>query len=152
MKNLKENAIRPMTAEDYEGVYALWLSCRGMGLNDVDDSASGFLKFLRRNPTTCFVAEEQGRVIGAVMAGNDGRRGYLYHTAVAPSHRRRGIGRALVSRALDALKAEGVTKVALVAFSRNAEAAAFWQGLGFTPRGDLAYFNRELTAMQRKDT
>lgn len=69
--------IRPMRKDDYSKVYELWLSCKGMGLNDVDDSENGISRFLNHNPSTCFVAEIKGELIGAIMAGNDGRRGYI---------------------------------------------------------------------------
>ncbi len=72
--------IRNMKISDYESVYALWMSCTGMGLNNLDDSKEGIEIFLKRNPTTCFVAEENGRIIGVIMVGSDGRRGYIYHT------------------------------------------------------------------------
>ena len=91
--------IRKMRIEDYDQIYALWLSCKGMGLNDLDDSKAGIERYLKRNPDTCFVGEEDGQVIGVVMAGNDGRRGYVYHTAVHPDHRHEGIGKALVDAA-----------------------------------------------------
>lgn len=63
-----------MTIHDYPAVYELWLSCKGMGLNDVDDSESGIARFLERNPTTCFVSETDGKLTGVIMAGSDGRR------------------------------------------------------------------------------
>ena len=99
--------IRVMTIDDYDKVYALWLSCAGMGLNNLDDSREGIAKYLERNPETCFVAEESGNIAGVIIAGNDGRRGYIYHTAVNPDYRRRGIGSELVDAALDALKKLG---------------------------------------------
>lgn len=114
-----------MTIGDYEQIYALWLRSSGMGLNNLDDSREGIAGFLRRNPTTCLVAQEGERVVGVILAGNDGRRGYLYHTAVAPDCRHRGIGSALVQAVLDALAAEGIRKVALVVFSRNQAGNAF---------------------------
>ena len=77
--------IRKMQTYDYKKIYDLWLSCKGMGLNDVDDSELGIARFLKRNPDTCFVAEINGNLIGAIMAGNDGRRGYIYHTASGTS-------------------------------------------------------------------
>ncbi|MBR3281741.1 MAG: GNAT family N-acetyltransferase, partial [Ruminococcus sp.] len=95
---------RLMTIDDYDKVYALWLSCAGMGLNNLDDSREGIEKYLARNPETCFVAEEDGSIAGVIIAGNDGRRGYIYHTAVNPDYRRRGIGSELVDKALNALK------------------------------------------------
>ncbi|MDE6032295.1 MAG: GNAT family N-acetyltransferase [Oscillospiraceae bacterium] len=144
--------IRIMTREDYGAVYALWLSCKGMGLNDLDDSEEGISRFLARNPSTCFVAEDSGRVVGAIMAGNDGRRGYIYHTAVSPEYRKRGIARELVNAALKALEALGINKAALVVFARNEDGNAFWERLGFTSRGDLTYRNKAMAEMVRIDT
>lgn len=144
--------IRKMIISDYDAVYALWLSCTGMGLNDLDDSREGIAKYLARNPETCFVAEEDGVIAGVIMTGHDGRRGYISHTAVHPDHRHKGIGSALVEAALAALKNEGIHKVALVAFSRNEGGNAFWEKMGFTLRTDLSYRNRTLTEMTRIDT
>ena len=144
--------IRRMQISDYENIYALWLSCKGMGLNDVDDSESGISRFLARNPETCFVAEKDDKLIGVIMAGNDGRRGYIYHTAVHPSYQKKGIGSALVKAALVALKKLGIGKVALVVFERNTDGNAFWEKQGFTIRTDLTYRNKSLIEMTRIDT
>lgn len=81
--------IRVMTIEDYDGVYDLWIHTPGMGLNTTDDSREGIEKYMERNPATCFVAEDDGKIIGAIMAGHDGRRGFIHHTAVAPAYRNR---------------------------------------------------------------
>ena len=143
--------IRKMQITDYNAVYNLWLANKGMGLNDVDDSESGIARFLVRNPDTCFVAERNGKLIGVIMAGNDGRRGFIYHTAVHPDYHRQGIGSALVSAALEALQTLGITKVALVVFGRNTDGNAFWEKQGFTVRTDLTYRNKALE-MIRKDT
>ena len=91
--------IRTMQIEDYDAVFALWKSCSGMGLNDVDDSRSGIERFLQRNPETCLVAVEETAVIGAILVGSDGRRAYIYHTAVAPERQKQGIGSQLVQAA-----------------------------------------------------
>ena len=144
--------IRVMTMEDYEGVYALWLSCKGMGLNDVDDSREGIARYLCRNPATCFVAVEDGRLVGCIMAGHDDRRGYIHHTAVHPDCRKMGIGAKLVDAALEALKRENISKVALVVFSRNETGNGFWQRMGFTQREDLCYRNKNLVELVRMDT
>ncbi len=144
--------IRNMTIHDYEEIYALWLSCHGMGLNSVDDSEVGIARFLNRNPDTCFVAEADGKIVGVILAGNDGRRGYIYHTAVHPQYRNCGIGRQLVETALQALRACDIHKVALVVFSSNEAGNGFWEKLGFTVRNDLTYRNRTLTEMIRIDT
>lgn len=144
--------IRRMSGDDYDGLYRLWTSCAGMGLNDLDDSREGIEKFLARNPETCFAALEGGEVIGAILAGNDGRRGYLYHTAVRPDWRRRGVARQLVERAMAALEACGVHKAALVVFSRNEAGNLFWERLGFAVREDLTYRDRTIHEMVRFDT
>ena len=93
--------IRKMDINDYDDVYKLWLSCVGMGLNNLDDSKNGIEKFLERNPETCFVAENNEEIIGVIMVGNDGRRGYIYHTAVRPEFRKQGIAHQLVESALE---------------------------------------------------
>ena len=144
--------IRLMNITDYDRVYSLWLSCKGMGLNDLDDSREGIERFLIRNPETCFVAECDGAVVGVIIAGNDGRRGYIYHTAVMPEYRGRGIGKALVGRALSALKECGINKVALVVFDRNEVGNLFWEREGFTKRDDLVYRNKALAEIIRIDT
>ena len=144
--------IRLMSIADYEDIYDLWLRTPGMGLNTTDDSREGMARSLQRNPNTCFVAEDADRIVGVILSGHDGRRGFIHHTAVDITHRNRGIGRALVDRALSALEAEGIHKVALVAFRRNEVGNAFWEKLGFTTREDLVYRNRTLHEMERIDT
>ena len=144
--------IRTMQIEDYDSVYALWISTPGMGLNNLDDSREGIAKYLKRNPTTCFVAEAEGKCVGVIIAGHDGRRGYIYHMAVAEAFRRRGVGTALSERCLAALKEQGIHKVALLAFRRNEAGNAFWERQGFTLREDVNYRNRELTPLVRIDT
>ena len=143
---------RKMTIDDYEQVYALWLSCKGMGLNDIDDSPEGIAKYLDRNPDTCFVAEADSRIVGVIMSGHDGRRGFINHTAVAPDFRKHGIASILVNHAVNALKNCGINKVALVVFEHNEAGNAFWVRMGFTAREDLVYRNRTLTEMIRIDT
>ena len=143
---------RIMDISDYEQVYRLWLSCVGMGLNNLDDSKDGIKRFLDRNPDTCFVALEQEKIIGVIIAGSDGRRGYIYHTAVDPEQRHRGIATRLVTEAMGALKALGINKTALVVFSKNEGGNAFWEKSGFTSRDDLVYRNKTITEMVRIDT
>ena len=144
--------IKKLTIDDYDKMYALWLSCKGMGLNDTDDSREGIRRFLDRNPDTCFGAYEADMLIGVILAGNDGRRGFIYHTAVSPKHRGKGVGTALVNAALEALGRLGITKTALVVFGKNEVGNAFWEKQGFTVRKDLVYRNRALVEMVRIDT
>ena len=144
--------IRKMLIGDYEEVHALWTSCSGMGLNDLDDSREGIAKFLTRNPDTCFVTIELGGVVGVILAGHDGRRGYIYHTSVHPDYRKRGIATKLVNTAMEALEGCGINKVALVVFARNQGGNSFWERTGFTIREDLIYRNKTIREMRRIDT
>lgn len=144
--------VRLLTEADYDALYALWLSCEGMGLNDKDDSPAGIGRYLHRNPNTCFGVEKDGQLIGCILAGHDGRRGFIHHTAVHPAYQRQGIGTALVRAALEALRAEGINKAALLVFKRNERGNAFWEKQGFTLREDVAYRNLALAEMQRIDT
>ena len=141
-----------MTIDDYEGVYRLWINTPGMGLNTTDDSREGIDQYLRRNPTSCFIAEEAGEIVGSILAGHDGRRGFIYHLSVAVSHRKKGIGKALVEHAMEALKQEGIHKVALVVMAGNETGNAFWESHGFTTREDLIYRNKNLSDLVRIDT
>ena len=144
--------IRIMTIEDYDAVYDLWLSCAGMGLNNLDDSREGIERFLKRNPDTCFVAVNQNVIVGVIITGNDGRRGYIYHTAVNSAYRKQGIAKALVEKSMEALKNCGINKVALVVFNKNKNGNAFWEKIGFSVREDLVYRNKNLVEMIRIDT
>ena len=139
--------IRKMTIADYDCVYNLWTNTPGMGLNNLDDSKNGIEKYLKRNPETCFVAEQDNMIIGVILCGNDGRRGYIHHTAVVTSKRKCGVGTALVNAAMDALKNEGINKVALVVFAENNLGNSFWEKRGFTVREDLVYRNKSITEL-----
>lgn len=144
--------IRKMTIMDYEGIYKLWVDTPGMGLNALDDSKEGIERYLKRNPDTCFVAEDDKRIVGSILSGHDGRRGFIYHTAVSVSMRNRGIGSALVHASVAALKNYGINKIALVVFSENIEGNAFWEKRGFSVREDLVYRNKALVELDRIDT
>lgn len=144
--------IRKMTIDDYDGVYALWMSCRNMGFNDVDDSREGIARFLDRNPETVFVAVENGETEGIILGGHDGRRGFIHHMAVRESYRRTGLGTKLAETCLEAMKRENISKVALVAFKYNEAGNAFWEAQGFTVRDDLNYRNKALRELVRIDT
>lgn len=133
--------VRVMTIEDYEEVYALWTKIRGFGLRSVDDSRGGIERFLKRNPTSSVVAVEDGKVVGSILCGHDGRRGCFYHVCVDEGYRRRGIGKAMVVMAMEALKREQINKVSLIAFTKNDVGNAFWNTIGWTKREDLNYYD-----------
>lgn len=133
--------IRTMTIEDYEGVKELWMTIKGFAIRSLDDSREGVERFLKRNPTTSVVAVEDGRVVGAILCGHDGRRGCLYHVCVAEDCRMHGIGKAMVVHCMEALKAEHINKVSLIAFTANDIGNAFWRQIGWTKREDLNYYD-----------
>ncbi|MFV0550810.1 MAG: GNAT family N-acetyltransferase [Anaerorhabdus sp.] len=144
--------IRKMAIEDYENVYHLWINTPGMGLNNLDDSKEGIERYLNHNPNTCFVALDDNVIVGAIISGHDGRRGYIYHTAITLEKQNQGIGTVLVKAALDALENEQITKVALVVFDTNEKGNAFWEKCGFIKRNDLIYRNKTIKNMTRIDT
>lgn len=133
--------IRAMTVEDYDKVYELWCSIKGFALRSIDDSKEGVERFLKRNPGISVVAEEDGKIVGAILCGHDGRRGCLYHVCVAPEYRLKGIGKAMVVFAMEALKKEKINKVSLIAFTANDIGNAFWKQIGWTKREDLNYYD-----------
>lgn len=143
---------RVMEENDYQGVYDLWTNTPGMGLNTTDDSEEGYKKYLKRNPSTSFVALDGNKIAGVIMAGHDGRRGYIYHTAVLPEYRGNHIGKKLVDLAMSALEKEGINKVALVVYENNKIGNKFWESQGFTTRDDLIYRNKNIHQLNRIDT
>ena len=143
---------RLMTIDDYDKVYDLWMSCKNMGFNNLNNSREGIRKYLERNPSTCFVAVKGEDVVGVILSGNDGRRGFIYHMAVTEEYRHQGIASNLLDHALSALKAEGINKAALLVFNHNEAGNAFWEKQGFTARDDVTYRNKVLTEMVRIDT
>ena len=138
--------IRQMKIEDYDEVYHLWKRIRGFGIRSMDDSKEGIDRFLKRNPTTSVVAEEDGKIVGAILCGHDGRRGCLYHVCVDEAFRRHGIGKAMVVKTMEALKEEQINKVCLIAFTSNDIGNAFWYTIGWTTREDMNYYDFVLNA------
>lgn len=133
--------LKLLRIEDYDKVYQLWTSTKGMGMRSLDDSFEGIEKFLKRNPTTNYLAQVEDKVIGVILCGHDGRRGYIYHAAVNSDYRGKGIGKKLVNAVIESLKKEEINKVALIVFASNDLGNKFWQSLGFEKRDDLIYRN-----------
>jgi ribosomal protein S18 acetylase RimI-like enzyme len=125
-------SLRVMTEVDIDPARALWGEAEGVELAE-GDSPAEIAAYLRRNPGASQVAVAEGRLVGAVLAGHDGRRGFLYHLAVARSHRGRGLGRALVGRSLETLRREGVRRVLILVARDNDGGRAFWRGCGWDP-------------------
>ena len=143
---------RLVTIEDYDKIFALWNSTEQTkrALNPVDDSREGIARYLKRNPTTCFLALSKDgsgdapEVIGVILTGHDGRRGIIHHMCVHPYFRRQGIARMLVQKAEEALKAEGINKIFGLVFKDNDSANAFWENQGYSLRTNLNYRNKSL--------
>ena len=133
--------VRSMQIEDYDQVYALWMTIHGFSIRTIDDSREGVERFLKRNPTSSVVAEEDGKIVGCILCGHDGRRGCFYHVCVEESYRKHGIGRQMVGASMRALQAEGINKVSLIAFTKNDVGNAFWNRIGWTKREDLNYYD-----------
>lgn len=130
-----------MQLEDYEQVHALWMTIHGFGIRTIDDSREGVSRFLKRNPSTSVVAKHQGRIIGAILCGHDGRRGCFYHVCVHEAYRKQGIGKAMAVFAMKALQKEQINKVSLIAFKENEVGNHFWKSVGWTFRDDLNYYD-----------
>lgn len=119
MKIKQDFQIRPMTIEDYDQVYRLWKEIKGFRLRSIDDSREGIERFLKRNPLTSVVAVKDGKIVGDVLCGHDGRQGSFYHVCVHEGCRKQGIGSAMVEYAMDALRKEGINRITLIAFRTN---------------------------------
>lgn len=133
--------IREMKIEDYDNVFALWKTIKGFGIRSVDDSKEGIERFLKWNPGLSVVAEEGGKIVGAILCGSDGRRGCLYHVCVHKDYRRQGIGKTMVIWCMEKLKELQINKVSLIAFTQNDIGNAFWKEIGWTKREDLNYYD-----------
>lgn len=135
--------IEAFSIDAYDRVLALWQQCEGMGLSQAD-SRQAIEVYLNRNPGMSLIASAAGMVVGAILCGHDGRRGYIHHLAVHPDYRRRGLGRTLVERSLDALKRAGIDKCHIFVFNNNHAGVAFWRTMGWTPRSDLGLMSKDL--------
>jgi ribosomal protein S18 acetylase RimI-like enzyme len=135
--------IIPFTIDAYDDVLTLWKQCDGVGLSSAD-SRDNISAYLNRNPGTSFLARSEKTLVGAVLCGHDGRRGFLWHLAVHPQFRYQGIGRRLVDRCLQELRQAGIEKCAVVVFHENQNGIAFWERMGWTLRNDVCMIAKEI--------
>lgn len=136
--------LREFTVADHPAALGLWQQTEGMGLSAADEPEA-IARFLERNPGLSGVAETEGRLVGAVLCGHDGRRGFLYHLAVARECRGTGLGRRLVEHCLAGLKAQGIARCHVVVLPENATGREFWKHLGYYARPELLICSRDLT-------
>lgn len=139
--------IREMSAGDYDEALELWQRCPGMGLSDADEKAS-LIRFLERNPGLSCIAREDGNLIGTCLCGTDGRRGYLYHLAVDPDQRRRGIGTELVSRVFSALQKLDIHKCHIMVYGTNETGLAFWRQDGWVTRPEIVLMSKDVVKVK----
>ena len=137
------HTLRALSIADYDAVLRLWQDTEGVGLNE-SDSRENIARFLERNPGLSRVAVAGIGIVGAVLCGHDGRRGYLHHLAVARSHRKLGLGRQLVEVCLADLARQGIAKCNIFLFADNAAGEAFWQHNGWAKRPDLQVMQKSL--------
>jgi N-acetylglutamate synthase len=136
-------AIRMMNIKDYAEIISLWTGVEGVGLSDAD-SPENIAMYLERNIGLSFVAVVDGKIVGAVLCGHDGRRGYMHHLAVSAPYRGSGIGRRLVEQCLAGLQVVGIKKCHLFVYTDNQKGMRFWSHLGFQPRNGLIIFSRDI--------
>jgi len=132
-----------MAINDYEKAITLWQKTAGLGLSGAD-SREGIRVFLKRNPGLSFVCVEGERLIGTILGGHDGRRGYIYHLVVDQAYRKHGIGRILTERSLEALHRKGITKCHLFVYRTNTEAELFYDRMGWQKRTTLDIFSKDV--------
>ena len=133
--------IQEMMIDHYDRVLALWQASEGVGLSEADSRVS-IAGFLERNPGLSFVAFVGEQLVGVVLCGHDGRRGYIHHLAVSHNHRRQGIGRILMDHSLAALERAGIDKCHIFVFRENKTALNFWQSTGWIERVDLTMWSK----------
>jgi ribosomal protein S18 acetylase RimI-like enzyme len=128
--------IRPFAPADIPAVLDLWRESEGLGVGP-GDTVEGVTRHLERNPGCSWVAADGGRIAGAILCGHDGRRGHLYHLAIAPAYRRQGLASALVEKSLAALRGAGIERCLLSVLTDNAGATEFWTSIGARMRPEL---------------
>lgn len=131
--------IRSMDISQYDGIYALWQLTTKRALSSAD-SRENLERYLNRNPGMSQVAVANGKIVGTVLAGHDGRRGFIHHMAVLPQYRRHGIARAMAQTAVSRLCDDGISKTHIFVFRDNELGQSFWPSIGWKSCGDLTVF------------
>jgi ribosomal protein S18 acetylase RimI-like enzyme len=138
-------AVREMTVEDYDAALALWREAEGLHLHTEDvDSREAVAGFLARQAGMSFVAVAEGRIVGAVLCGTDGRRGYLHHLAVSPAWRGHGIGGVLAERCVEALAERGIPKCHAFVYASNVDGRNFWAAVGWALREEMVVVSKNI--------
>ncbi len=122
--------------QHYENIYGFWNNNPGIGISK-SDSKESISAFLKRNEGLSFIAYDKNNIIGGILGGHDGRRGYIYHLIVDENYRFKGIGKALVSKCINKFKEIGLEKSHIFIFKNNEQAKAFWNKIGWSLRNDI---------------
>ena len=131
--------IEKMKIDDYDEIHQIWSNTNGMTLRAIDDSKEGIERFLKRNPNNNFICRINGNIVGGILCGHDGRKGFIYHVVVKENYRDRGIAKKLVGHVIKSLKEEKITKISVLVNSDNISGNDFWESLGFEYFNDLKY-------------
>jgi len=135
--------LRPLEPDDFPAVLVLWQACEGIDLSSAD-TQEGFTKFLVRNPSLSWSAWDGEAMLGAVLCGHDGRRGYIHHLATHPDHRGKGIGASLIKKCTESLAQEGIKKAHITVLKDNEAGKAFWRNQGWYERPELDLMSLDL--------
>jgi ribosomal protein S18 acetylase RimI-like enzyme len=134
--------IREFEINDYSIVRDLWKAA-GLILRPGDELEDVKLK-LQRDPDLFLVAEQNDRIVGSVIGGWDGRRGWIYHLAVVPEHQRKGVGLGLVREVENRLLAKGAKKVNAQVYKWNEKSSEFFKAIGYEAQPDLMMIGKQL--------
>ncbi len=143
--------IREFKLDDYDTVYALWENSKpGVGIGR-SDTREEIAKKLQRDPDLFIVAVDEGRIIGTVIGGYDGRRGIIYHLAVDQTYRGNGIGKLLMAEIEKRLAAKGCLKSYLLVTRENTDVIEFYNRLGWETM-DVTLMGKTLIETRKKET
>ncbi|PYJ89284.1 MAG: GNAT family N-acetyltransferase [Verrucomicrobia bacterium] len=134
---------REFVIDDYDDAIALWSGLEGIEICE-GDSREEMTEYLRRNPGLSRVAEADGKIVGVALCGHDGRRGWIYHLAVAPTHRRRKVGQHLLDACVNGLRASGLKRAIILVAGDNPAGHEFWLRNGWEDIGGAIAMTREL--------
>ena len=132
--------IREMTIEDYDEVYEMWQTTSQRALSKADERGQ-MERYLSHNKGMSQVAVIDGKIVGTVLAGHDGRRGFIHHMAVLPEYRRKRIGHSLAEKAIEMIKLQGIDKTHIFCYQNNETGQSFWRDFGFNKREDVFVYS-----------
>lgn len=127
--------IENFTMESYELVVDLWIKS-GISVGSTD-TREELERMLQRNPNLFLIGKINNSVIGVVMGGFDGRRGYVHHLTIDPDYQRRGYGKIIMADLIEKFRKIGVHKIHLFIEKYNKDVVEFYRNLGWEIRDDL---------------